>query len=619
MCAFGRAIATDVTESREQLPGKMLFENNCSRCHDRGIRGAPIKSLLMQMTPTSIYNVLTRGAMQVQASQLSDQGRRQIVEYLTGRSAIESNNVPLLMCRKDESWFDPNATPVGTGWGIDAENTRSIPAAQAGLTAEDLHKLKLRWAFAFSESIDVRSQPLVVGNVLFVGSQSGTVYAMDARTGCVHWTFQATGEIRSALVYRKELTVSTGRGEVNPTLFFDDLFAYVYAIDAATGSLLWKVRIDDHAFARTAGTPVLWKDRVYVPVSSWGEGGAGVSDEYPCCTFRGSLVALDRLTGATVWKRYTIPTPAVEQYRNSSGRPQFGPSGAGVWSSPAIDEKRGSLYFTTGNNYSDPSDDNSDAIFSIELTTGEVKWMRQTLANDTYNDGCKEQNMSTCPKKAGPDVDFTAPPILTHGKSGKDILIAGQKSGDAFGLDPDTGKILWRNRISQDPAPMSGGIWFGMVVQNEKVFIPIMGTVENPTLAPWSGTTDQWYQWLKPSPVNGLYAVSAFTGKLLWTAPVESYCEKRTPCAGIKMAPIAIPGAVFTGSFDGYIRAFDSRTGKVLWSFNTSQEFRSLNGDLATGGAITGAGGVMVANGMVYVNSSRWGKPNSALLAFSIK
>jgi len=609
----GRGIAADhasVTEPMAQPPGAALFENNCSQCHDHGVASAPIRNLLMQMTPNAVYNALTKGAMRPQASRLSDAERRQIVEYLTGGSPGEAST-PLLMCRNDASWFDRTAVSVGTGWGIDASNTRSIPREQAGLAAKDLNKLTLRWTFAFPDSASSRSQPTIVGNALFVGSQSGTVYAMDARSGCVHWTFQATGEVRGAVIFRPELAESGARKTGNSTLFFGDVFAYVYAIDAATGSLLWKVKVDDHPVARIAATPVLSRKAIYVPLGSWGEEIAAASPDYVCCTFRGSIVALDRATGATIWKRYTIPIPAVEQYRNSLGNPHLGPSGAGVWSSPAYDEKRSSIYFTTGNNYSDPADDNSDAVFAIDAETGDLKWKRQTLANDAFNDGCGGgKRLATCPKKSGPDADFTAPPILVPGKNGRDILLAGQKSGDAFGLDPDTGKVLWHMRISEDPSPLSGGIWFGMVAQNNRLILPSISL--RAADAPPPSSADEFFQ---PSPVNGLHALNAFTGKLIWSAPVTRYCEKKTPCAGVMMAPLAIPGALFAGSVDGYIRAFDEHSGNALWRFNTAQEFKSLNGDLATGGAIMGAGAVMVANGMVYVSTS--GKSGGALLAFS--
>jgi polyvinyl alcohol dehydrogenase (cytochrome) len=221
-----------------------------------------------------MYSVLSKGAMVTQASRLSDQERREIVEYLTG-SAPEATQRPLWMCKNTTPWPDREAPAGVTGWGVDAENTRSISAEQAGITARDLGGLKLRWAFVFPDSMEVRSQPTIVGNTLFVGSQSGALYAMDAKSGCVYWTYQATGEIRGAAVYSSWLNES--KSSPQGMLFVGDVFANVYAIDAATGSLRWKVKVDDHPVARIVGTPVLSRERLYVPVGSWGEEIAAAS------------------------------------------------------------------------------------------------------------------------------------------------------------------------------------------------------------------------------------------------------------------------------------------------------------------------------------------------------
>jgi polyvinyl alcohol dehydrogenase (cytochrome) len=594
-------------KSLEALPGKALFTDNCAQCHEHGMPGAPIKSLLRQMSPNAMYSVLTKGPMLVQASHLSDQERLEIVKYLTGVD-VDPTQRPLWMCKSGPTWLDRNAAPIATGWGIDAKNTRSISADRAGLTAQSVGQLKLRWAFVFPDSLEVRSQPTVAGDALFVGSQSGTVYAMDGRSGCVHWTFQATGEIRGSVIYSDERPGSDSATR-DPTLLFGDAFANVYALDAATGALRWKVKIDDHPVARIVGTPVLSGERLYVPVGSWGEEIAAASPDYVCCSFRGSLVALDRATGAIIWKRYTIPTAAVEQYRNAAGNPQLGPSGATIWSSPAFDEKRNLIYFGTGDNFSDPADDNSDAIFAVDADSGEIRWKRQVTANDAYNDGCdSDRSEPTCPKQPGHDLDFTAPPILVRGSDGKQRLLAGQKSGDAYALDPDTGSVLWHTRLSQSSNLLSGGIWFGMVSQDGRLIAP---SVSLPDVLTPAGSSDEFLD----SPVNGLYALDTLNGHLLWSTPAGDHC-KSAVCASVMMAPIGIPGAVFAGSLDGYIRAFDDSSGKTLWSFNTAQKFKSVNGEIGRGGWIAGAGAVMVANGMVYVTASN-SKSSVVLLAFS--
>jgi polyvinyl alcohol dehydrogenase (cytochrome) len=359
------------------------------------------------------------------------------------------------------------------------------------------------------------------------------------------------------------------------------------------------------------GTPVLLENRLFVPVISFEENAGGA--EYACCTFRGSLVALDATTGKMVWKRYTIPSPAIERFKNALGVPQFAPSGAGLWSSPTVDRKRGQLYFTTGNGYSEPADENSDAVFAVDLQTGDVKWRTQTLAEDswtTWDYTCRKdpEKKSTpgCPVlgKPGPDIDFTTSPVLVHGPRGQDIVIAGRKDGTTFGFDPQTGRILWATRTSENPDPNAGSLNFGLMAEGRTVFVPSVGT-NFPNGASFIPTQD-----------DGLFALDAFTGKRLWARKVTEDCDRPSPCTGLSFAPIGFPGVVFAGATDGYVRAYDSASGKVLWRFDTAREFKALNGDTAKGGAI-GRNSIMIGDGMVYVGSGYSRVPGNVLLAFS--
>jgi polyvinyl alcohol dehydrogenase (cytochrome) len=551
------------------------------------------------MPPNAMYSVLTRGAMQVQASRLSGQERREIVRYLTGSWPDDAALRAVPMCADKRAPVRQFSTSVGVGWGIDSANNRSLSAPFAGLSAKDLSRLRLKWAFSFPDSISARSQPTVVGQVLYVGSPAGTVYAMNARSGCVYWYFQASGAIHGGVVYF---------GGSNPTLLFGDEFANVYSLNASTGALLWRNKVGDHPAARIAATPAVSRTHVFAPLSGWLEEVGAASNDYECCTFRGSVVALEHSTGTIVWKRFVIPNVAIEQSRDAvTKKPHLGPSGAGIWSSPAVDDRRGTLYFGTGNNYSDPSDDNSDAIFAVELATGVVKWKRQMLADDTVNDGCQlEKRALSCPRKPGPDADFSAPPILVRGLNGRDILVAGQKSGDAFGLVPDSGQIAWRVHFGQNSRPLSGAILYGMAVQDGRLFIPVLDLSQPVT------PEGRW----KMSSNDGVHALDAFTGKHLWFTRAMDHCRKKMSCAGTQIALLAIPGAVLSGSFDSEVHAFASETGKLLWRFNTAQKFASLNSGIIEGGTIVGAGALMVANGRMYVTSS--GPTGSVLLALGI-
>jgi polyvinyl alcohol dehydrogenase (cytochrome) len=580
--------------------GEAVFEKHCAVCHENSATGAPAKSVLMfSMSPVTIYDALTSGRMRTQGSLLADRERRQVAEYLTGRRLNTARSREPKRCAGPADWFDGHQTSLSVGWGIDPENTRLISEQQAQLTLRELTKLKLKWAFAYPNLTRAVSQPIVAGGGLFVGSQDGTVYALDARSGCVHWTFKAEAEIAGAPV------VHFQRDQAAATLFVGDRFAYTYAIDAGSGRLLWKRKMDDHPAAEIVGTPVWAQELLYVPVASIEEWS--IRPEYACCSFRGSIVALNAATGDTVWKRYTIPATPAEQCVNAAGKMQLGPSGAGVWATLTIDQRRSRLYFATGNNYSAPSDENSDAIFAIDLSDGEIIWRTQTRTGDFWNNwdsACQSFLSLTQVPQSGPDVDFSAPPILVKGANGDDILIAGRKDGVVFGIAPDSGAIQWSTRITDSPDPYAAELLFGMMADGTKILFPSQGSKVPGPEVPLS------------LPDDGLNAIDAFTGKLLWRARVSTNCGKHNGCLGIAFAPIGITGAAFAGAQDGYVRAYDTNTGHVIWRFDTARHFKTLNGDTAKGGAIVRSG-AMIADGMLYVNSGYGMSPGNVLLAFT--
>lgn len=588
----------------KSAPGKEVFESHCSQCHDSPQSGAPAKVILTGLTASTIYATLTTGRMRGQAAALSDQERREVAEYLSQSKLDGPKPLASLACVPDPNWFDVRQASVGQGWGIDAENTRLISAKQAGLAAKDLSRLKLKWAFEFPNVSRAIAQPLIAGGGLFVGSADGTVYALDARSGCLHWTYKARAEIQGGVVLQENR-----KGK--PKLFFADRTAHVYALDAASGELIWNMRMDEHPTATIMGTPALYKNRLLVPVMSMEENAGGA--DYPCCTFRGSLAAVEAATGKTLWKRYTIPSPAVEHSKNALGVPQYGPSGAGLWSAPTVDKRRGLIYFTTGNGYSEPGDENSDAVFALDLDSGEVRWRTQTFASDNWNSWdylCrldpKLNSSPGCPslKKPGPDIDFTTSPVLVRGKRHTDIVAAGRKDGTTFGLDPNTGMIKWASRTSANPDPNAGSLNFGLMAERNLIFVPGAGTT-----FPNAGA-------LTPTEDDGLFALDASTGKRVWAAKTQDDCERPTPCTGITFAPIGFPGVVFAGDTNGYVRAYESATGKVLWRFDTAREFTTLNGEVAKGGAIS-RNSIMIGHGMVYVGSGGSIRPGNVLLAFS--
>ena len=263
----------------------------------------------------------------------------------------------------------------------------------------------------------------MAGGRVYVGSQNGTVYALDAASGCIRWTFAAAGGVRTA--------IAIGNGLV----YFGDTAANVYAVDAETGARRWVRSVETHPLARITGSPTLHDGRLYVPTSSYEE-SQGADPQYACCTFRGSVTALDAATGAVIWKTYMIPDEPKRRGTSTAGVPLWGPSGAAIWSAPTIDARRGLIYVATGNQYSGPSHPSSNAVVALDLKTGSVRWSKQVTAGDIYVSNCRAGNPN-CPETNGPDFDFGSPPMLARTTAGRDLIVIGQKSGIGFALDPE--------------------------------------------------------------------------------------------------------------------------------------------------------------------------------------
>ena len=486
-------------------------------------------------------------------------------------------------------WAGLDGGPEWNGWGAGVTNTRFQPAEHARLEAVDVSRLQLKWAFGYPRSAAAQSQPTVVGGRLFVASQRGVVFALDAKSGCTHWTYAAQSGVRSAMTVGR---LEDGR----QALYFGDFGANVYALDPATGAELWQRDVEDHAGARITGAPVLHDDRLYVPVSSLEEALAA-DPGYACCTFRGSIVALDAATGDVAWKSYTIPEAPSPRGRNPDGAVLMGPSGAAVWSAPTVDAGRRLVYAATGNAYTAPAAGTSDAIVAFDLDTGALRWTNQLTPDDAFILNCGGANPN-CPQDDGPDFDFGSSPVLVTMTDGRDLLVIGQKSGVGYGLDPDRdGAIVWQYRVGAGSA--LGGIEWGFAVDEEKAYF---------------ANSD----YLTPEP-GGLAAVRLRTGELVWYAePHAPVCDG---CSPAQLAAVtAIPGVVFSGAYDGSFRAYSTEDGSLLWEQDTNGNYDTVNGVPGRGGSLNGPGPVVV-DGMVYVNSGYaafGGRPGNVLLAFGL-
>lgn len=576
------------------IDGQVLFIEHCQSCHHPGNRAnAPLPAVMSEMSRESILAALQDGKMKSQGMRLKPTERTAIAEFLSRVSpeAMEKPNpCPASAKSENRASWPPEAT--WNGWGVDGVNSRFQRAKAAGLVSENVPQLKLKWAFGLPHATTVLGQPVIVGGRLYFGSQGGTVFSLDALSGCTHWTIQVSGDVRTAM------TASADGG----ILYFGDTQANFYAVNATTGNVLWKRQLDQHPYALITGSPKLSEGRLYVPVSSLEELAAGNPD-YACCTFRGSVVALRASDGKQIWKTYTIRHRAKQTGHGPSGKPLWGPSGAGVWLSPTVDPVKKVLYIGTGDNYSDPASEWSDAILSLDRDSGRVLWALQLTPSDAWNVSCVEEEKRNCPKHPGGDFDFGASPILRDVGGGKRLLIAGQKSGVVYGLDPDhNGKVLWQTRLGKGGA--LGGIEWGGAADDSAAYFAV------------SDLDSQ-----HPEAEGGLHALRPDTGEKIWSVqPPRPACAEQPGCSAAQMAPVtAIPGVVFSGSMDGHLRAFGASDGRLLGDLDTLQEFETINGVKAHGGSLDATGAV-VAGGMLFINSGygRLGLPGNVLLAFSV-
>ncbi len=562
---------------------------------------------MRQMSPENIVRSLESGLMKEQGALLNAAQKRLVAEFLTGRSiGTAPPQAKTLLCA-EASVFSP-AGPNWNGWGADLRNTRFQTADQAGLDAAQVSRLKLKWAFAFPNTFVAYGQPTIVGGRIFVPSANRNVYSIDARSGCQYWSIETQAPVRTAI------SVATLRGEpTRHVAFFGDQRANAYAVDASSGELLWKTRVDEHSHAKIVGAPQYYEGRLYVPVTAAEEGSA-MNPKYECCSARGALVALDARSGKQIWKTYTIAEEPRPVRKNSAGAQMWGPSGASIWSAPTIDAERRVIYAATGDNFSDPATKTSDAVLAFDLETGKMLWSKQLTEADVYNMACEPGlPKASCPENRGPDVDIGASPILVKLANGKRVLLVSQKSGVAHGLDPDkNGEIIWQTRVGHGGA--LGGIQWGSASDGKNMYVALsdIGFLKAEFSAGVKLVVD-------PKAGGGLFALDVASGKKVWTAP-PSDCGGRPQCSPAQSAAISvIPGVVFSGSVDGHIRGYSTREGTVLWDFDTAREFTTVNGVTARGGSMDGPGPT-VAGGMLYLSSGygAWGGlPGNVLLAFS--
>jgi polyvinyl alcohol dehydrogenase (cytochrome) len=581
--------------------GFAIFQQRCVTCHGNpAYERAPSPAALRDMPPERIYAALSSGVMKSVGDSLSEAERRLVAESVAGRllgsaqsgaAASMPNrclNNPALRSLRGAAW---------NGWGNGLGNTRYQPASEAGLSAAKVPGLRLKWAFGYPDGTSAYGQPTVVAGRVFVGTDTGYVYSLDALSGCVYWSYQTRAGVRNAMT----IGPIAGQGATRFAVYFGDVKANAYAIDAQTGRQIWITHVDDQVTSRITAAPALYRGRLYVPISSWEEFSARTPD-YGCCTAVGNVNALDANTGKLIWKTYAIAQRPQPTHRNSLGVQQWAPAGASVWNTPTLDPRRYAIYVGTGDATTYPAAATSDAILALDMASGRILWSVQVHRNDTYLVGCAGADVTeNCPKVQGPDWDIPMSPMLAVEPDGRRMLLVGTKPGDILALDPDRqGEVRWRVDVLGDAVAGDGPL-------------PRPRAVRGPV---WGGAVDAQYAYFGLN-AGGVASVRIATGARAWYTPLNSTALRPVMHSS---AITVIPQVAFIGGSDGRLTAVSTNDGTVLWSYETAREFDTVNKVPARGGSIS-APGPTVAGGMLFVGSGYGvvdGAPGNVLLAFSL-
>lgn len=484
-------------------------------------------------------------------------------------------------------------------WGIDERNTRYQP--KSSLHSGNVTNLRLKWAYGFAGKTP-RSYPLVTEDSIIIGDGGYGLVALDRDSGCKRWVYEHPGYISSAILGREV--------DGKPVLVFADRFEGIFAVNGEDGSLLWQATVDDEPIPNYSGTPLIVDETVLVPVASR-EVALAINPFYGCCTTSGGLAALDLRTGSQRWYLPTIKEPAQVTGTHFGFVNKYGPSGAPVWSSPTFSRERGLVYFGTGQNYTHPTTTTSDAIFALDIETGEVRWIRQFTENDAYTAACNIEalNHPNCAKPTGPDVDFGGPPMLVRMPDGNELLIAGQKSAEVHAMNPASGEVVWTTRLGR--GGIIGGVHWGLASSEQLglIFAPISDKKVFGFPSPGD-----------PSP--GLYALDVQTGGVRWRYARENRCDDEECVFGLSAGPLATNDLVVTGSMDGFLEILSAKNGELLWSHDSWRDYDSVNDVATSGGAFDGHGPLvaddllMITSGYRYVGGQRGG---NAFLVFQLE
>lgn len=634
-------------------PGQGAYDVYCSSCHEDASTDAPSTDAIRQLSRASIRYAVELGYMRELAKDVPDDQLQEIIDWLPRDPVNAGGWTAKAQCPTARRNVQLARAPrTSTNFGVGDHNNRAMTAAQAGLSKADMKNLEVAWVVAFPQTATMRSQPVIIGDTVFIAAtDSGHVYALDTQTGCVKWSYTSDLTLRSSLTFAEATKTSP------ELILMGDAAGRVHAVEAKTGRKAWITDVKLNDVNRITGAPVVHNGRVFAPLSAI-EVNYTSPDTYECCQGQGAIVALDLATGKKIWVARTMED-AKPTIKDRTGVQKWGPSGAIIWSTPVVDAKRNLLYVGTGENTSWPATGTSDAIIAYDMTTGAQKWVFQATKADIWNYACGRRgaNCDWPGEYQSPDHDFGATSMLIKRTDGSELVIAGQKSGVLWALNPDTGALQWSNKIGRGSA--GGGMRWGLAFDGERIFAPQndpAGPAENANWGP------------------GLHAVNAMTGEIDWSyKPNARDCGEALPAAvatrpapgqrmlkvvapvlppartppvaapaggrpaaaaaegarpgarcrtGMSAAPLLVDDAVVTGTNGGMLRIFDGKSGEVLFEYQTNKPYpQTANGVVGRGGSLDSAP-YAAGDGTLFVQSgyARFGQPpGNVLLAFRPK
>jgi polyvinyl alcohol dehydrogenase (cytochrome) len=484
--------------------------------------------------------------------------------------------------------------------GQNLSNSWSQPAEHS-ISPANVNGLAPKWVFTTGG--DVSATPTVDGNAVYFPDWGGNLFAVEKDSGRLIWSHKISEyDGVEGAISRVSPAVDGNQVIIGDILNSKQVHngANVISVDRQTGTIQWMTQVDTHPAAIVTGSPVVFDGMVYIGISS-SEETLALNPAYPCCSFRGSVVALDEKSGAMLWKTFDMP---------DNGGQVGGYSGGAIWQPPAIDPKRGTLFAGTGNNYTAPADveacqkatptancaaanDFFDTALALDLKSGQIKWSKRLQGIDTFTAACgfgppnpASSGNPNCPVPSSPDFDFGgAGPNLVG-----NIVGFGQKSGIYWALNPDNGNIVWSRPVG--PGSSLGGIEWGTATDGQRIYVAI-GNHDHLayTLVP-SGQQITWGAWT---------ALDVATGNILW--------QTADPTAGtIDTGSVSVAnGVMYAGSYSGQMYALDTKTGKILWNF-------------ASGGSVID--GPSIVDGTLYWGSGYRNIPpgigNNKVYAFAL-